>query len=298
MARLLGKASSDLGDVMTYPVIGLAGPPPGSWSPGCPLCAGPEGFLHCSRACGPADFRAVDALVSRPGGWPFRGASASSTRTWTAGWRVRFHRRGRISWRGVRASTRQEPAAAILSCCSPRAGYWARGGAMGAILLVLAARARRHWRSRLRLPAHRPDGAGELRGVGQLPAAGGRGGDTVRRRHAGSPAGGERVAPAPGQRPAEGPRVRPPPGRGGGVLAGRDRGGGRDRGRRAAGPGGREGGLAHIRPRREGGGGPGGGGEITGRTGAAHRVAPWNAQLLPRRSPGVLGALARGPAEG
>jgi hypothetical protein len=65
---------------------------------------------------------------------------------------------------------------------------------MGAILLVLAARARRHWRSRLRLPAHRPDGAGELRGVGQLPAAAGRGGDTVRRRHAGSPAGGERVA--------------------------------------------------------------------------------------------------------
>jgi len=40
---------------------------------------------------------AADAVVRRPGGWKFRGACVSSTRTWTAGWWVRFRYAGRIS---------------------------------------------------------------------------------------------------------------------------------------------------------------------------------------------------------
>ena len=102
IARILGKASSDLGDVMIYPAIGLAGSPPGSWRLGCPLCAGPEGLRTCGFPCrGRAGEGAGQLAVSRCvcivheelDGWP--ASSVPSPRTYLDGGRAVRDRRAR-----------------------------------------------------------------------------------------------------------------------------------------------------------------------------------------------------------
>jgi hypothetical protein len=83
-------------------------------------------------------------------------------------------------------------------------------GAAGALALVL-------------VPPRHAGGAGELRGVGELPVAAGDRRGAVRRRDPAAPAGRQR-RPSPGrQRPAEGARLHPPPAGRRGVLAVGDR---------------------------------------------------------------------------